>query len=222
MASKWSPKTSILATPGPQKRQKCAKGALLKTHKKNTFKKTPQSAKTARKRANFETKSRPFLALFSGPETRRLPNGPREPLFRILLIFGVPPGGQMTPKSMKKRPILPPKICKKRPAFRLVFQWFWVGKPEAQYQKRASIPSFFWVSLFGVQCNAIHHNAIQYNTVHYDASTQKTAAKPNAGKSAMSCSVPGIRYPPAIAMTLSRGGRSEAQQMRRGRALSLP
>ena len=44
----------------------------------------------------------------------------------------------MTPKSMKKRLILTPKICKKRPAFRLVFQRFWVGKPEAQYQKRAT------------------------------------------------------------------------------------
>jgi hypothetical protein len=39
---------------------------------------------------------------------------------------GVPPGGKMTPKSMKKRLILMPKICKKRPAFRLVFQLFWV------------------------------------------------------------------------------------------------
>ncbi len=51
---------------------------------------------------------------------------------------GVPSGGKMTPKSMEKRLLLTPKICKKRPAFRLVFQRFWVGKPEAQYQKRAS------------------------------------------------------------------------------------
>ena len=31
----------------------------------------------------------------------------------------------------------------KRRASRFVFQRFWVGKSEAQYQKRASIPSFF-------------------------------------------------------------------------------
>ncbi len=49
---------------------------------------------------------------------------------------GVPSGGKMTPTSMKKRLILTPKICKKRPAFHLVFQRFWVGKPEAQYQKQ--------------------------------------------------------------------------------------
>ena len=56
----------------------------------------------------------------------------------------------MTPKSMKKRLILTPRIGKKRPAFRLVFQRFWGGKPEAQYQERASIPSFFLFCLFGV------------------------------------------------------------------------
>ena len=55
---------------------------------------------------------------------------------------GVPSGRKMTPKSKKKRLILTPKICKKRPASRFVFQRFWVGKSEAQYQKRASIPGW--------------------------------------------------------------------------------
>ena len=128
----------------------------------------------------------------------------------------------MTPKSMKKQLILTPKIYKKRPAFRLVFQRFWGGKPEAQYQKRASIPCFFLFFLFGMQCNAIQYNAIQYNTVHYDASTQKSAAQPNARKSAMSCSVPRIRYPPSIAMPHSRGGRSEAQQNAPRQGPALP
>ena len=41
---------------------------------------------------------------------------------------GVPSGRKMTPKSKKKRLILTPKICKKRPASRFVFQRFWVGK----------------------------------------------------------------------------------------------
>ena len=49
-----------------------------------------------------------------------------------------PREGKLTPKSNKKRLILTPKICKKRPASRFVFQRFWVGKSEAQYQKRAS------------------------------------------------------------------------------------
>ena len=46
-------------------------------------------------------------------------------------------------QKKKKRLILMPKICKKRPASRFVFQRFWVGKSEAQYQKKESIPSFF-------------------------------------------------------------------------------
>ena len=79
-------------------------------------------------------------------------------------------------KSKKKRLILTPKICKKRPASRFVFQRFWVGKSEAQYQKRASIPSFFLVRM---QCNAMQYNTLQ---------------------NAMSCSVPCIRCPRALAM----------------------
>ena len=79
---------------------------------------------------------------------------------------GVPSGGKMTPKSMKKRLILTPKICKKRPAFRLVFQRFWVGKPDAQYQKRASIPPCC-LNLFGVNTGDAapkKYETIQYNT----------------------------------------------------------
>ena len=65
-------------------------------------------------------------------------------------------------------------------------------KPEAKdLQKKASIPLCF-----------------------------STAAQPNARKNALSCSVPCIRSSLALAMPSSRGGRSEAQQMRRGRAQS--
>ena len=79
---------------------------------------------------------------------------------------GVPSGRKMTPKSKKKRLILTPKICKKRPASRFVFQRFWVGKSEAQYQKRASIPSFFFVRM---QCNAMQYNTLQYNAMQCNA-----------------------------------------------------
>ena len=68
---------------------------------------------------------------------------------------GVPSGRKMTPKSKKKRLILTPKICKKRPASRFVFQRFWVGKSEAQYQKRAS--------------NAMQYNTLQYNAMQCNA-----------------------------------------------------
>ena len=79
---------------------------------------------------------------------------------------GVPSGRKMTPKSKKKRLILTPKICKKRPASRFVFQRFWVGKSEAQYQKRASILSFFFVRM---QCNAMQYNTLQYNAMQCNA-----------------------------------------------------
>ena len=72
---------------------------------------------------------------------------------------------KMTPKSKKKRLILTPKICKKRPASRFVFQRFWVGKSEAQYQKRASIPFFF----VRMQCNAMQYNTLQYNAMQCNA-----------------------------------------------------
>ena len=97
---------------------------------------------------------------------------------------GVPPGRRMTPQSKKKRLILTPKICKKRPASRFVFQRFWA-----------------------MQCNAIRYTTIQCNAMQCNA-----MAQPNARKSAMSCSVPCMRYPRALAMPSSRGGRSEAQQ----------
>ena len=76
MASKWPAKTSFLATPGPSNRPKCAKGAHLKTHQKNTFKKTPQSSKTVRKRAKIQTKNKPFLALFLDPKRDGSQTGP--------------------------------------------------------------------------------------------------------------------------------------------------
>ena len=108
---------------------------------------------------------------------------------------GVPPGRKMTPKSKKKRLILTPEICKKRPASRFVFQRCWEGKSEAQYQKRASIPSFFFVRM---QCNAMQYNTLQYNAMQCNA-----MAQPNARKNAMSCSVPCIRCPRALAMPSS-------------------
>ena len=112
----------------------------------------------------------------------------------------MPSGRKMTPKSKKKRLILTPKICKKRPASRFVFQRFWVGKSEAQYQKRASIPSFFFVRM---QCNAMQYNTLQYNAMQCNAMQCNAMAQPNARKNAMSCSVPRIRCPRALAMPSS-------------------
>ena len=54
---------------------------------------------------------------------------------------GVPPGGKMTPKSTKK--------TKKWRAFRLVFYTSLVRRTDAQYKKKASIPSCF-LHIFGV------------------------------------------------------------------------
>ena len=82
-----------------------------------------------------------------------------------------PKGRKMTPKSKKKRLILTPKICKKRPASRFVFQRFWVGKSEAQYQKRASIPSFFFLN--AMQCNAIQYTTIQCNAMQCNGTAQR-------------------------------------------------
>ena len=87
------------------------------------------------------------------------------------------------------------------------------GKTGGTVPKKGEHSVFFLFFQFGMQCNAIQYNAIQYNTIQYSASTQKSAAQPNARKSAMSCSVPGIRYALAIAMPSSRGGRSEAQSI---------
>ena len=58
-----------------------------------------------------------------------------------------------------------------------------------------------------IQCNAMQCNAMQCNAMQCNA-----MAQPNARKNAMSCSVPCMRCPRALAMPSSRGGRSEAQQ----------
>ena len=86
---------------------------------------------------------------------------------------GVPSGRKMTPKSKKKRLILTPKICKKRPASRFVFQRFWVGKSEAQYQKKESIPSFFLLECNAMQCNTIHYNTMQCNAMQCNGTAQR-------------------------------------------------
>ena len=94
----------------------------------------------------------------------------------------------MTPKSMKKRLILTPKICKKRPAFRLVFQRFWVGKPEAQYQKHVCSKTLckktYYPAIRDIiqytpkQYNIIRHNTIrqymQYNIIQYKTTQYNT------------------------------------------------
>ena len=71
----------------------------------------------------------------------------------------------------------------KRRAFRLVFHIFLVGNSEAQYQKKGGEKRGAEIKL---HCRTLYINA-------------------------MSCCVPFTRYPLAIVMPYSRGGRSEAQ-----------
>ena len=115
---------------------------------------------------------------------QKIDPGPHLEKRAVREALGVPSGGKMRPKSKKKRIILTPKICKKRPAFRLVFQRVWLRKLEAQYKKRASILSFFFF-LFGVITgDTVPKNSIQYNTKRYNAmqcdAVQCTALQCNA------------------------------------------
>ena len=93
MASKGSPKTSLFATAGPPNRPKRAKWALLKTRQKNTFKKTPQSAKTTENEPNSGPNPNHFWHFFLPPKPYGSQTGP---------------GPQKTPKSV-------PETCFFRP-----------------------------------------------------------------------------------------------------------
>ena len=148
-------------------------GGPENTPKKHLQKDTKKCENGSNKRAKICTN----LALFSGPETRRLPNGPREPLFRILLIFGVPPGGKMTLKSMKKRPILPPRYAKKGQHSALFFNSFgWANRRHSTKKGRAF--SLFFCLPFSV-CNAMQYTTMPYNTIQYTP-VPNSRAQPNA------------------------------------------
>ena len=69
----------------------------------------------------------------------------------------------------------------------------------------------------------IHSKFIQHRCeMRLQTLLEASAARPNAKKNAMSYSVPCIRYPRALAMPSSRGGRSEAQQNAPRQGSALP
>ena len=87
------------------------------------------SAKVGPKVAPRESKS-PKGALKASPGTpknhKKIDLGPHPGKKGAREAPGVPSGRKMTPNINEKRLLLMPTICKKRPAFRLVFQLFWV------------------------------------------------------------------------------------------------
>ena len=94
------------------------------------------------------------------------------------------------------------------------------GKTGGTVPKKGGHSVFFLVFPFryAMQCNTLQCHTIQYSTRQYPI----CGHSPTLKKSAMSCSVPSLRYPQAIAMPPSRGGRSEAQQIRSATQMGLP
>ena len=109
----------------------------------------------------------------------------------------------------------------KKASIPLCFSTVLGGKIGGAVPKKGEHSVFFFVFplRYALQCNTLQCHTIQYSTRQYPI----CGHSPTLKKSAMSCSVPSLRYPQAIATPPSRGGRSEAQQNapRQGSALSL-
>ena len=92
-----------------------------------------------------------------------------------------------------------PKICKKKGQLLM----FLGGKIGGTVPKKGEHSVLFLVRM---QCNAMQYNTLQYNAMQCNA-----MAQPNARKNAMSCSIPCIRCPRALAMPSSYRALTQAQ-----------
>ena len=163
MVSKWSPKTSFLATPGPQNGPKCAKWAVLKTHQKNTFKKTPQRAKTA-------PKNEPNL--IPNPDQKSLKNRPGAPSGKK----GGPGGSRGAPgrendtKIDEKTIHFDTEDMQKKASIPPCFSTVLGEKTGGTVPKKGEHSVFFFFYLFGVNTGDAapkKYETIQYNTIQY-------------------------------------------------------